>query len=444
MNSFLSKYLFYTPVTLLKGEFVGRYLREYSQNQFLDSDKIVENQLLYLKKLLSHATTHCPFYSELYRENHTAINLTSLADLKNIPTITKQDIIDHQSTISAGLSRHRVSAKTTGGSSGHPVTILKNVEALARERAATWRSYAWAGVQIGDPQARFWGIPLTKKNQFKYRIIDLIANRIRLSAFDMGDFAMSRYFTRIIKFKPVYLYGYVSMIDAFGQYVKDKRLNLPDSVIAIITTSEILSDQIRHRIKSNLSRNVFNEYGCGEVGSIAHECSCGSMHIMADNLIVEIEDSGEIIVTDLHNYAMPLIRYRLNDFAKFSNKQCSCGCTFPVIEKIYGRAYDLIQLSYGKTLHPEIIMYVFEEFKDKFKGLKQFQFVQHDFNKASINLVVNEEFNESISESHLQNRLGDVLGVELKTRFNYMDEIKRENSGKIRVVKCEVRRDIVL
>ncbi len=438
MNATFSKYLFYYPTTFLKGEFVGKYLQEYNKNQFLNHKLIEEKQLFYAKKLLTYAFNRCPFYKDLYSRHGIDLNINSLAEFGHIPTLTKQDIIEHYSLISSGMTNLRVTSKTTGGSSGHPVTILKNVTALARERAATWRAYAWAGVHIGDPQARFWGVPLSKTNRLKYRIIDLIANRIRLSAFDMGSLAMSLYYSRIQKFRPTYLYGYVSMIDAFSQYIKEEGLKLPDSVIAIITTSEVLSEKVRSRIQSNLSRRVFNEYGCGEVGSIAHECSSGSMHIMADNLIVEVEESGEIIVTDLHNYAMPLIRYRLNDFSEFSTKKCSCGCTFPILEKIYGRAYDLVKLPNGETMHPEIVMYVFEEFKDKFRGLRQFQFVQHDVDTASINLVVNNEFNKSVSENHFRDRLNEVLGTKLIFNFNYMDEIKRENSGKIRLVKCEV------
>lgn len=438
MNRVLSKYCFYYPVTFFKGELVNKYLRKYNQNQFLSIHQIEILQLSFLKPLLLHAYKHCSFYNKLYNQLDIDINLNSLDELKNIPMITKNDIIDHQSTISSGMGKLRVSSKTTGGSSGHPVTILKNVSALARERAATWRSYAWAGVQVGDPQARFWGVPLRMKNQLKYKVIDFIANRIRLSAFDITHTTMKDYYRRLHGFRPVYLYGYVSMIDIFAQYLNEEGLELPDSVVSIITTSEILTDQIKKRIECKLHRRVFNEYGCGEVGSIAHECSCGSMHIMADNLIVEIDDSGEVIVTDLHNYAMPLIRYRLNDFAELSTKQCSCGCQFPVLEKIYGRAYDLIQLKNGRRSHPELIIYVFEEFKEKFRGLCQFQFVQHGLGDVSINLVVNDKFKKSVSEQHLRDRFECVLGMKPTIVFYYKDEIEREKSGKIRLVKCEI------
>ena len=135
MNRSFSKYCFYYPATFLKGEMVGKYLRSYSQNQFLSIEKIRSLQFFYLKRLLSYAYKNCPFYNELFRKNNIDYRLYSLDALEHIPTITKRDIIEYQSTMSAGLGKLRISSKTTGGSSGHPVTILKNVTALAREKS---------------------------------------------------------------------------------------------------------------------------------------------------------------------------------------------------------------------------------------------------------------------------------------------------------------------
>lgn len=439
MNPLLSRYFFYYPVTMLKGESVLTYLKSYKQNQSLGPSEIHIMQLGFLGKILKYAFNNCPYYNKLYKNHENLIrNIQSINALRELPTITKQDIIHHHKLISSNLSPICVSHKTTGGSSGHPVTIHKNVNALARERAATWRGYSWAGIDVGDPQARFWGTPLTRTNRIKNKLIDIIANRIRLSAFDISYSAMNTYYAKILKFQPAYLYGYVSMINTFCQHLHDEKLKLPNSVKAIITTSEILTDAIRNQIENNTNLKVFNEYGCGEVGSIAHECPNGSMHIMADNLIVEIDSNDEIIVTDLHNYAMPLIRYRLNDFARFATSSCKCGCQFPILEKIYGRSYDLIQLANGKRAHPEIIMYIFEEFKDHSEGLVQFQFIQHTIVNYSINLVVNDKYNREYAEKKLTRRFNQVLEGTYSLNFKYLDKIKRENSGKIRLVQSEI------
>jgi len=439
MNSKISRYFFYYPSTFIKGEMVSYFLKIYLRNQYADDKYLEDLQFFHLKKLLDHAYSNCEFYRHKYKNFLKFIyEIKSIKELNQLPTINKQEIINNQNSLSANLSPIRISKKTTGGSSGHPVTILKNITALARERAATWRGYSWAGIQVSDPQARFWGVSITKTNRFKNTIVDIIANRIKLSAFDINSHSLNKYYYKIVKFQPAYLYGYVSMIDIFCEHLHKEGLKLPNSVISIITTSELLTDSIRKRIESYTGLPVFNEYGCGEVGSIAHECSHGSMHIMADNLILESDQNDEIIVTDLHNYAMPLIRYRLNDFGKLSHKSCRCGCTFPILEKIYGRAYDIITLPNGNKTHPEIIMYIFEEFKEKFKGLIQFQFVQHSKRNYSVNLVVDNTYDKDKSEKYLIYRINNVLYENVLINFNYIDMIQREKSGKIRLIKSEI------
>ena len=132
-----------------------------------------------------------------------------------------------------------------------------------------------------------------------------------------------------MKFRPTYLYGYASAIVDFCTFVNNRNYSLPSSIKSVITTSEVLTPSMRKLIENCTGVKVFNEYGCGEVGSIAHECEAGNLHTMDDNLIVEVDNtdgkSGELIVTDLYNYATPLIRYRVRDYATKSNSTCSCG-----------------------------------------------------------------------------------------------------------------------
>ncbi len=444
MNTILSKFLFYFPVTTLKGEHVFLYLKKYRQFQFGKPADIEAYQLKHLKKLLRYAAQKSPYYQMLFtKHNIQPDSINSLADLQKIPCLSKADLNANTEQIQTGLPFFRKTAKTTGGSTGQAVTIWKNVTALARERAATWRAYEWADVSIGDAQARFWGVPITAKNRFKYQLIDFVSNRKRLSAFTINHDQFNHYHQELLKLKPKYLYGYVSVIETFIRHLKENDLKLPGSVRSIITTSEVLTDSSRHFIEGYTGLKIYNEYGCGEVGSIAHECKKGNMHIMSDNLIVEILDendqpseTGEIVVTDLHNYAMPLIRYKLADYATRRQGNCDCGCNLPIIEKIHGRAYDLVCKPDGSKAHPEIVMYIFEELKEKHDDIKQFQVVQTAIDSFTINLVMQNQVSlQTAIESELQQRMNDKLQHEFKYTFNYVSHIKREKSGKIRLIK---------
>ena len=157
MDSTLARYLLYYPVTTLKGEFVFRYLGQYRRFQWLSQDAIRQYQLDRVRKLIRDASELSPYYRERFAQHGvSARSIRSLDDLQSLPCITKQDLIANRKTMSIARNWF-VSTKTTGGSTGEPVQLLKTATALARERAATWRSYEWAGVTVGDPQGRFWG-----------------------------------------------------------------------------------------------------------------------------------------------------------------------------------------------------------------------------------------------------------------------------------------------
>lgn len=443
MNRYLSKYFLYYPTTLLRGELIARHLDNANQFQWKDPKEIHQYQLEKLNVLLNYAYNNTPYYQK--KLSPDICNLLSLNLISTLPFLRKSDLIQHATTL-ASKQKMRISTKTTGGSTGQAVTLLKNADALARERAVTWRSYRWANIEIGDPQARFWGVPLQKNRRLLYAIADIVANRIRLSAFNMNEEALLNYHKALHRFSPTYLYGYVSMIHEFSRFLKQKNLRLPSSVQSIITTSEVLTDSVRHDIESNTDLRVFNEYGCGEVGSIAHECEHGNMHLMSDNLIIEIvdqdnkpSDNGEIIVTDLFNYAMPLIRYKLGDFASTSSKHCPCGRNLPIIEKIHGRAYDIIVTPHGNRVHPESLMYVFEEFKENTGGIDQFQVIQTKIDELVINIVASPDlYKPQICEDILIKRINQTLNDTFKYHFNYVKNISREKSGKLRIIKSDL------
>lgn len=446
MNKFVSKYLFYYPCTLLKGELIGKYLTQYRAFQYGPYRKIQNYQLLYLKRLLNHAYSSSAYYKESFkRAGVHPSDLLSLSDLKKFPFLKKNDLAEKKDIILTVHDSMWVSHKTTGGSTGQAVTLLKNTDALARERAATWRAYEWANVSIGDPQARFWGSPLHQNQKIKYKAIDLIANRMRLSAFELNDARLERYYKKLIKFNPIYLYGYVSVIEIFATFILEKNYKLPSSVKSIITTSEVLTNSIRQYLETAFKVNVFNEYGCGEVGSIAHECEHGSMHIMEENLIVEVNtnktntDAGEVIVTDLHNYATPLIRYKLGDFASLSNVVCSCGKSLRTLSNIHGRAYDCILTKEGNRYHPELVMYIFEDLKSRKGGISQFQVIQESIESMRVKIVRSTNYSsdtESIIAQEFKMRFSATMDI----KFEYVESIQREKSGKLRLVKSNINK----
>ncbi|GAA0839873.1 phenylacetate--CoA ligase family protein [Marinobacter szutsaonensis] len=442
MNNLLSRYLLFYPSTILKGEPVPFFMRSYLDRQWISRSELAGYQFTKIKNILNYAYSNSAFYKKKYDGAGFDIHsFESLDDLKNIPTINKRDLIENIEDISVKRHSFFSSSKTTGGSTGEPVKLYKNPFALARERCATARSYEWAGIKIGDPQLRFWGIPHSQSGSTKSHIIDLIANRKRISAFNITDISLKEYYEFAVSFKPVYIYGYVSVILVMADYMEKNQLPPLPSVAAVITTSEILSMSSRLKIYRAFNVPVFNEYGCGEVGSIAHECESGSMHLMADNLFVEVEagsnESGELIVTDFFNKASPLIRYRVGDYGRISGKQCPCGRSLPLIENIHGRAYDIITLPTGRKVHPEAIIYIFEDIQSNVKTFNQFQVVQESLEEITINIIPNNRWGDA-SRENLLKALAKNLSSNIKYSINLVSEIPREKSGKMRLVKSKI------
>ena len=439
INSLLFKYLVYYPVTLLRGEYPGRALKKLIKSQYYDSTKIIYQQEKDFLRLIAHAKKTTTYYKKTIPND-----ISSLDKIINIPLLDKSLIRNDASSFIShkfcGLTR----SKTTGGSTGAPVTIVKNNFGMAKELAATWRGYTWANIQIGDKQARFWGVPMEKRARLRARIIDFVANRIRLSAFSFSEKDMQEYVAVIKQEKPIYFYGYVSMIKQFAQFVEKYAAQDRFKLKCIITTSEVLTASDKHYIASVFQCPVYNEYGCGEIGTIAHECEHGKLHINAENMIVEIinkngvpvkeGESGEIVVTDLTNYSMPLIRYRMKDFGSVSHEPCTCGINLPILTNIHGREYDMIQNSAGDKFHGEFFLYMVEDAKKIGIAVEGFQLEQIAIDHLLIKAVCGKDDFEKFKGFMTQKILHEYA-ANTHISFENPKDITREKSGKLRVIK---------
>jgi phenylacetate-CoA ligase len=403
--------------------------------------KLSEIQLHKLRALVKYAKEYVPYHREKLK-NLSERNIIRLEDIKLLPSTTKSQIKNYPEKFVSKEALKSLTKKTTGGSTGEPVTIWKTSEAMGRELAATWRGYSWAGINIGDRQARFWGVPSGHKDKQRARLTDFICNRKRCSAFSFDENNLNKYTKILTKFNPTYFYGYVSMLTEYAEYFKRKNIKFPINLKCVISTSEVLTQSHRKCMEEVFNTRVFNEYGSGELGSVAHECEKGSMHIMAENMIVEVLDgervcnpgeTGELVITELNNRAMPLIRYRTGDFASLSNEQCSCGKTLPIIENIAGRAYDMIQNKKGHLFHGEFFMYIFEEAKRKDLGIGAFQVIQMDLNRLKIKIKPSLGYGKKTKDL-IRNRIKGSFDPEIKIEFVEVESISREASGKMRLI----------
>lgn len=434
----------YRAATLARGEgSVFRYLEEMRRVQRLPPDELLRRQDERLARLLTVVGRSSPFYRERWGEIGDVPADGARERLRGLPLVAKTDLQLHREEMLCDPLPGRTTDKTTGGSTAQPVRVTKTSDGIAREMAASWMALEWFGIRMGDRAVRFWGTPLTRKRRVRFALADLAMNRIRLSAFDLDEEDLSRYWERCLRFRPRWFYGYASLIHLFAEYVErrgldGRRLGLR----AVVPTSEPLTERQRERIQRVFGAPIQNEYGCGEVGAIAYECGSGSLHVMSENVLVEVitpegrpaepGETGEVIVTDLTNFAMPLVRYRVGDFA-VQGGPCTCGRPFPALREVWGRIHDVVYTPTGRRWHGEKLDYLMVQLHAETGAFRQYQVVQDGPDTLEVRLVTDGELSPEFEErirTYVHDRLDGM-----RARIRRVEQIERAPSGKLRVVR---------
>ena len=436
------KYAVYYPVVFLRREWLPMRLASLNRTQHCSPEQLRDYQKARLIRLLQRARNEVPYYRECLADLDLRDGDDFWERFAQVPFVTKQTTREQHEALVHPELKQSASPKTTGGSTGRAVTVYKSHHAMGWELAANWRGFSWAGIDIGDKQARFWGIPQTGGARRRARLIDWVSHRIRLSAFSFGDDEMQAYYRRIEAFRPRYFYGYVSMLERYAAFLERKGMRHSFPIEAVIPTAEELTPSHRRLFERAFDTRVYNEYGCGELGTIAHEAEDGRMYVNAENMLVEILDGdrrcaagelGEIVVTELNNLAMPLIRYRLGDFAAFAEHRPD-GRGLPVLERIAGRAYDMVYNREGRMFHGEFFMYIMEDAKRQDLGVSAFQVVQDSFEQFTVRVVPEPSYSEA-TERFIAERIRQGYGAYAEIRFEQVEAIQRERSGKIRLIR---------
>jgi phenylacetate-CoA ligase len=249
----------------------------------------------------------------------------------------------------------------------------------------------------------------------------------------------------INKKKPTGIVSYTTGIYNLAQFVQKNGIHLDTtSVKSIITGAEKLFDYQRDLIESVFKARVFNTYGCREFMLIASECEKHEgLHVNSDSLVVEIlvdgkaakpGETGELVITDLHNYGMPFIRYKNGDLATQSTKVCSCGRGLPLIENVDGRKTDVI-VAHNGTKIPGIY---FPHLMKEIPEVRKFQVIQKSRTVIEVKIVQQPKISEEKIQ-FVRHEIQNVVGDEVDIQFNFVDDIPLNASGKFRVTISEIK-----
>jgi phenylacetate-CoA ligase len=438
---YINRYILYPLYYFKSGDKRLARLNVMEKNQYLPIEDLDKLRLKNIQSIILYAYENTDYYRQLLDSKGVApCDIKTLDDLAKIPPLTKADIQNNSETLLSKIfDRSSLIKDASGGSTGEPTVFYKNLEYLQLRAADQLRHDRWSGWDIGDRFALIWGAQrdLKASQSFREFIISRYVARIwELDAFDMNKTRMENYVKTLQKIKPKMVLGYANALVAFSEYLIKYHPDHGINPKGIISSAETLTESKRKIIESAFNCKVLNRYGSREVGLIASECSEQSgLHINADNIYVEIVkdgqpvplgESGDILVTDFSNIAMPLIRYKLGDVGSLGENSCSCKRTLPILKSVEGRSGDFFVAADGSLVHGEYFTHLFYGEQD----VKKFQMIQNTLEHVHLKIVsVNEDMDAPYIKSIIKKTV-KILGEQCAVDIEFVSQIPPTASGK--------------
>lgn len=390
----------------------------------------------YLELLLKYAKNHCEYY-----RSHGG----NTDDLTTWPILTKQTIRSSFTNLQSDEKRLGSYQNSSGGSTGNPTTVLQDLE-FRRWTDATVEYYFRNFLKVSQydvPHVILWGSDrdTLRQNNTPQRTFNWLCNTTLLNSFLIGPKQWEEYISAINQIKPVYIRGYVSSLYELAKYVQrtGRRIHTPKFAYS---TAETLFPHIRATIEEVLQCKLYNFYGSREVGATAGECERGKIHIFNFNNHVELapgeanqEIGGALLITNLHNYVMPTIRYQIGDTALLSNEQCPCGSRLPIISKITGRIADHFRKKDGTMIYGDFFSHLF--YGKSWIG--QFQVNQTDYTNFEIQIVLAGNPPEKKVLSDIETNIHRLMNGPCEVKWVFTDQIPATPQGKHLYTRCLIK-----
>jgi len=431
----------------LKGSY---FEQQYNQIRKINSEEELLNaQVVHLRRLLLNAHQNVPFYAERLK-NFIEDDDADLDEFHRIPLLTKGDIRKYKKELtSIDIDTRKWYYNSSGGSTGEPVRFIQD-ELFDKWNNATLRYYYENIVGIDElamKKVLLWGSEreiFKGTVELKAKFRNWLKGTILLNSFRMNESDMKRFVNIINSYKPDLIRGYAGSLYRFCEFIERKGVSIHQPKL-LIGSAEKLRKEMREKIESVFGTKVYNFYGSREVGAIAGECNAGLLHIFKFNNNVEVLDehscsvkegeTGKLIVTALHNYSMPLIRYEIGDMAISGPKRCKCGNPLPTLKEITGRIFDHFIREDGTIIYGGYFTVLFF-LKD---WIKDYRVIQEDYRKIRILATLRGDINYA-EKREIESKIKLVMGKDCKVLWEFIEEMPRTRSGKYLYTKSLIHR----
>jgi len=412
--------------------------RQLAHTQWLDRQRLDELQFNLLRRLLRHCYATVPYYRQQMEEMGVQPDdVKCLEDIRRFPVLTKQDVLDaHDSLISSKYPHGLRHTAYTGGTTGTPLALERDLFSIANEHAFVRRQWDWAGIGLRDRTAYLSGRVVVDPAQTEgpFHMYDPFMRELILSTYHLSEATAGQYAEAIVRYRIRAIVGYPSPIAFLAKVCRASGLKI--RLRAVLTTSETLTEVMRENMTSAFDCRVFDFYGAAERVCYIHTCDHGSYHLIPEYgytefVPLEHSISGEcrVIATGFWNRAMPLIRYDLGDVIVPSDRRCECGRAFPVVESIAGRTGDVVRTSSGRQLGPTLMARVTKGAKN----VLEMQIIQDRLDHIILRYVPSSKFTDE-DLAHFKAHVAHHMPLELEIAYERTDRIDRTRSGKMKFI----------
>lgn len=421
------------------------YLRALTESQWEDSAMWRERQWLQLQSAVKYAFENCSYYRDRFSGSGFRGTLADWEAFRSLPVLTKADIRRNaEGLISKEFKRDELVEARTGGSTGTALTLYFDRRCQELRNAAAMRSDRWAGWDIGMKVAAVWGNPpvaTTIKQKLRSMLLD---RTFYLDTMDISESSVREFVAAWRSERPEVLFGHSHSIYILATYLRDMAIT-DLRPRGIVSTSMMLIEPERRCIEQIFQCPCTNRYGCEEVGLIACECELhDGLHLNVDHLVVEFLNDdgtetrngyeGNIVVTDLVNLGMPLIRYKVEDMGVPSARLCSCGRGLPLMDRVTGRRADFLKRMDGSLVAGVSLV---ERTLTAIPGIAQMQLIQDEVHRIRAKIVADEAYTDQ-TRRRLQSELEEAFGYEVSIEIELVELLDRTPSGKYRFAVCNV------
>jgi phenylacetate-CoA ligase len=420
-------------------------LAQLEQSQWWEPDQIYEQQFLQLATLLKFVHKSIPFYRQRLAQAgiHTARDFDH-GDWEQIPVLTRQQLQAGVQTLRVRKpppGHRQLGMAQTSGSTGTPVRVATTETTRMLWNAFVLREHYWHGRDFSATLAaiRHFGDKVNAAYPDGTTLPDWGApvNLLHASgpavALDIHTDPCQQ-LEWLYRKDPEYLITFPSNAAALAQHSQIDGVSL-QNLREVRLVSEAVDEELRASLQDAWGVTVTDTYSAQETGTLALQCpEHAAYHVQSENILLEVVDAnghackpgetGRVLVTTLHNFAMPLIRYEIGDYATVG-ETCNCGRGLPVLTHILGRVRNMLVLPSGEAHWPNLAA----TFYRQAAPVIQHQLVQHDLEHLEARLVVERPLTVE-EEAALRTLIVERIGHPFSVQFSYPERIERSRSGK--------------